>query len=133
MDETNLDQSNLDQEARIALLDHYRSFAQFWSTIILTLAIAFLSLVQYKPPPLLFAIFAVLIFIVGIYSVTGVLIHTKLCWLTVTFAEKREPEENQTPYLNWLHKKLSDELSSQWHGIGGWLNKMHGYHGLIHK
>lgn len=120
-----MSQAGLEQEARIALMDHFRSFAQYWGTILLTLAVAFLSLIQsraYLPLELyleLLRMGLVVVVMEGIYALTRMVSHARLCWLTVSTKKKPETEsERRMAYVSWLHETVINDLKREWRGLG---------------
>lgn len=114
----------LEQDARIALMDHFRFYLQYWGTILVALAAAFFSVVQLAPSnPPFFAFLGALIVGQAAYAVAMTIVHGKLCELAVKLTQA-EPAESGTDHVICLHKTVLSSLNRgyllirTWHGWG---------------
>lgn len=110
---------DLEQEARIALMDHFRSFAQYWGTILLTLAVASLSLVQIRVyvPIEVFRFGLVVIVMEGFYALTRMFSHQKLCLLAITTKLKpTKVSDMHIACISLLYEAVIKEL--RFHRLG---------------
>lgn len=121
-----MSQRNLEQEARIALMGHFRSYAQYWGTFLLTLAVTLVVLVQNKiyGPVEVFRFGFIVVVTEGFFALTRMFSHARLCLLVVTPKQKPERVNNKQIALTWLYKDAIKELRLQWCGIGRWLDAL---------
>jgi hypothetical protein len=113
-----------EQDARIALMDHFRFYLQFWGTTLVALATACLSiiLVRTRIPVGLLILLVILILFQAGHTAVMLMFHGRLCELAVTEPRKR-PAWDQSNYVTWLHAILIDDMNHEWRGFGKWLCK----------
>jgi len=122
LSETQGDRRQLDneQEARIALMDRFRSYLQYWGTILVGLAVAFFSLLQFKcelSSVGLFEIGVVLLVTGAAYAFLRIAVFGKLLEHAVR-TETRQPVQDRMAFLHWLHEEILEEVRHEWHGFG---------------
>ncbi len=118
--QTIADAERLEQDARIALMDHFRFYLQYWGTILVALAAAFLSIVglgRFTPP--LSAFLGVLIVGQAVYAVVMTVVHQELCALAAS-KSRVKPTENKTDYVTWLHNTTLNDLNKWYRWIRTW-------------
>jgi len=120
----------LDQDARIALLDEYSSNKRSWAIIALTCVVAIFSIIQlragipYRWIVYLYGAIAVLLSQVG-YSFFRYLFYGQMCFSAI----RSSPENHNRPYLYRLDAGIVEDvrkgtlgkITYPFHGFGVWL------------
>jgi hypothetical protein len=94
----------IEQDARVALLQHFGSYVRSWTTILVTIAIVFFTAVQVREA--LSALFWVVLFPLGSqlpYAMMRWAWHGRLCERTIDV----DPPNDKGPYLRRLHDMVT--------------------------
>jgi hypothetical protein len=110
-----------EQDARIALMDHFASYLQYWGAVLVGLAVAFFSLLQFRCE--LSSAFDVGLALLAselFYAFFRIAVFGKLLERAIR-TEKEQPAGDRMTLLHWLHEEILGEVRSEWLGFGRFL------------